>query len=639
MSKDTIIGLVLIGAILIGWSICNQPTEEELEAMKKRQDSIAVLKAETESAIAATLSDSLLYDTLLTTSSSVPTESSSSDSLTKAQLLIRLGSFANVASGETEYFTIENEKIKATISAQGGRIVSVELKEYQTHDSLPLLLFDEDSSSFGINFYEGNSYIQTDKLFFKPTGSSFEVKDDETKKFGMRLYSSSEDRYIEYLYTLKGNSYMLDFTVSAVGLDAMLAERKNERKVGLDWYINALSKEKSIDVERMTTTVFFKYTGSEEVDYISESSSEVIKPDARLHWFSFKQQFFSVALIAEQGFDKFNSQLETRNYEHSDKYTKYLGVNLILEFEKGSAATFPMTFYLGPNHYQTLKSYDIELEEQIDLGWWIIGWINEYLVIPVFNFLDGFNMNYGIIILILTFIIKLILFPITYKTYKSSAKMRVLKPEIDEINEKHKKDDAMKRQQATMALYKKAGVNPMAGCIPMLLQMPVLYAMFRFFPSSIELRQQGFLWAEDLSSYDSILQLGFSIPFYGDHVSLFTLLMAGSTFLYTKYNMQMSAQGPQMAQMKIMIYFMPIMLLAFFNSFACGLTFYYFAANIISVAQQFVIKKWFIDEEAILRKIQEHKKKPGSSKKSSFQKRLENMQRKREQQMRGKKRK
>ena len=283
-----------------------------------------------------------------------------------------------------------------------------------------------------------------------------------------------------------------------------------------------------------------------------------------------------------------------------------------------------MSMYFGPNHYKTLKQYDLALEKQIPLGWGIFGWVNRFCVIPVFNFLSGFNLNYGIIILILTVLIKIVLLPLTYKAYLSTAKMKVLKPEVDEINLKFGTDDPMKKQQTVMALYRKAGVNPLGGCLPMLLQMPILIAMFRFFPSSIELRQQPFLWATDLSTYDSIYNFGFEIPFYGDHVSLFTLLMTVSTIIYTRMNNQLTGDNPQMAQMKWIMYLMPIVFLGVFNNYAAGLSYYYFLANMLTFGQQWLIKR-FVDEDAIHRKIQENKKKPESAKKSSFQQKLETM--------------
>jgi YidC/Oxa1 family membrane protein insertase len=391
----------------------------------------------------------------------------------------------------------------------------------------------------------------------------------------------------------------------------------------LSWKMQAPSHEKSREQEQQKTTMFYQYM-DDEADYVSETSYEEEALEATIQWVSFKQQFFSAALISKEGFSKEGAVVETTELQ-DENYTKGLSATMGLVFDNGREARAPFQIYLGPNHYQTLSSLEIGLEDQIDLGWGIFGWVNQGLVIPIFNFLDkNTGLSYGIIILILTLLIKLMLSPLTWKNYVSSARMKVLKPEIEELNKKFEGKDAMAKQQATMDLYRKAGVNPMAGCVPMLLQLPILYAMFRFFPASIELRQEPFLWADDLSSYDSIMQLPFEIPFYGDHVSLFTLLMAISTFFYSKYNMDMSGgANAQMPQMKVMIYFMPFMLLFFFNSYSSGLSYYYFTANVITMLQQFVVKRYFIDEDKIHRQIQENKKKP--KKKSGFQERLEKM--------------
>ncbi|MDA9563725.1 membrane protein insertase YidC [Flavobacteriales bacterium] len=623
MDKNSVIGLLLIGAIFIGFTYLNKPTEEELAAAQRKQieaDSLAKAQADQNARdISPEISAMIKQDS---------SKIASQDSVRNIEMAFRYGRFANAADGEKEYFTIENELIKAQISNKGGRLVNVQLKEYQTHDSLPVYLFDEDSSQLALSFEETDRYrvrdnIYTDELFFEPQSKSIELTGAEKDAISFRLFGESKDQYIEYIYTLEGNSYMLDFQVNFVGMDDLLKDNLND--IRLNWNIKALSKEKSITTESSTTSVFYKYHGDDEVDYLSETSDDQELLEASVHWVTFKQQYFSASLICEKGFEKDDAQIWVDPLA-SKKYTKSMGLDLMLPFANGVSTSQKMSFYFGPNHYQTLSSYDIELQEIINLGWPVIRQVSQYFIIPIFNFLDGYNLGYGLIILILTVLIKMILFPLTFKNYKSSAKMKVLKPEIEELNKKHEKDDPMKKQQATMALYRKAGVNPMAGCLPMLLQMPILYAMFRFFPSSIELRQESFLWAEDLSSYDSIFDFpgGFSIPMYGDHISLFTILMAISTFLYTRTNSSMtSISGPQASQMKIMMYFMPIMLLVFFNNYSAGLSYYYLLANCITMTQQFVIKKWFIDEDAIHAQIQENKKKPQT--KSSFQKRLEDM--------------
>lgn len=623
MDRNTVVGFVLIALILVGYSYFSAPTKEQLEAKKRYTDSIAQVeqakKIQAEQAKIQNTSENEIAVTPQTNDSAL---TQVDDSVKKAQLVDSYGDFAEGVFKSPEEITIENDLLVATFSTKGGRPVSVKLKDYQAYGGSDLYLFDNDSSRFNLNFFYQNRLINTEDLVFEPKLETISADGIEKQILSMRLYAANKAKYIELLYGL-GNGYVLDFDVNIVGLEELLVKNNNE--IALNWSIHALSKEKGKTGQNAATTVFYKYV-EDDVDYISEGSSEKINLEATTKWISFKQQFFSVVLIAENQFDKINGDIETKALDASKKYTKYLGANLTLTFPDQTQATFPMQMYLGPNHYQTLKKLDLNLQDQIDLGWGIFGWVNEWLVIPVFNFLDGFNLNYGLIILLLTIFIKVIIFPLTYKNYVSSAKQKVLKPEIDELNEKHKNSDPMKKQQALMALYRQAGVNPMAGCVPLLLQMPILYAMFRFFPSSIELRQEGFLWADDLSSYDSIVELSFNIPFYGSHVSLFAILMAASTFFYTRYNMQMtSASGPQAQQMKIMMYFMPFMLLFIFNSLSAGLSYYYFLANVVSMIQQWVIKKFFINEEAIHRKIQENKKKPVNQKKSGFQKRLEEM--------------
>jgi YidC/Oxa1 family membrane protein insertase len=380
-------------------------------------------------------------------------------------------------------------------------------------------------------------------------------------------------------------------------------------------------QEKHHETQSTSSTIYYE-NNEGSVDKISETSEEKLTLETPSKWIGLKQQFFTSAFIADNTFGT-NSTIETKNENTSSRFVKDFSASLIIPYNHSSAESFGMRVYFGPNHYQTLKKYDLNLERQINLGWKIFGWINRFLVIPIFNFLSGFNMNYGLIILVLTIILKLLLLPIAYRTVLSSAKMRVLKPEIDELNEKHKNDDPMKKQQATMALYKKAGVNPMAGCIPVLLQMPILMALFSFFPASIELRQQGFLWAHDLSTYDSVYNFGFSIPWYGDHVSLFAILMTLSTLLYTWSNSQLMGTSNQMPGMKWMMYLMPILFLGFLNNYSAGLSWYYFLANMITFGQTWVMQKYVIDSDALHRKIQENKTKP--VKVSKFQQRLEAM--------------
>lgn len=643
MDRNTLIGMLLIGVVFIGFTWYNQPSEEEIAELKRQQDSIEQVqqreaqekaRKSVEKIESADQKDERKPEVLPaidTTGMAVSdsTYQAMQDSAVLVQKQSEFGSFFKAVDGNKEYYTIENDKMIARVSTKGGRMVSVELKEYKTHDSLPLLLFEEDSSGFNYSFFEGNKLIETEELFFEAQGPSVVVSGENSASLSMRLYGASPSQYIEYIYTLNPNSYLMDYSMRVIGMDELLDDRSNAGSFGFNWWLTAPAKEKNLEYERNSTTVYYRYS-DDDVDNLSEQTKdpEMETLITRTNWVSFKQQFFSAAIIPEVPFGKIDAKISSIIPEESFDYTKQLSAQFTIDV--GRNGDFNTQFYFGPNHFQTLEDLDIGLENQIDLGWTIFGWVNRYLVIPVFNVLDGLGfLSYGIIILLLTIFIKMILFPLTYKNYVSSAKMKVLKPEIDQINEKYKDGDNMKKQSETMALYRKAGVNPMAGCIPMVLQMPILYAMFRFFPASIELRQQKFLWADDLSTYDSILDLsqwGIDIPFYGDHVSLFTLLMAVSTFFYTRYNMQMTGTANQMPQMKLMMYFMPVMLLGFFNGYAAGLSYYYFTANVISIVQQLVIKKWFINEKSIHAKIQANKQRT-PKKKSRFQAKLEEMQR------------
>ncbi|NTW31449.1 MAG: membrane protein insertase YidC [Bacteroidetes bacterium] len=562
-----------------------------------------------------------------------------SDSTDLAQKNDASGIFAGSLNGSKKIITIETELAKFKFSNLGGRIYSVNLKKYRTFDSLPLILMNGDSNLFRFVFYSNNRLINTDRLYFQTVFAdkrfnekdSISLKGADSLKFAMRLFPDSasnpnKNKYIEILYTLYANNYMTKIQVGFVGLNDILVENSNS--INLEWKMKMLQQEKSLKNEHDASTIYYKYYG-DDVDYLSETKNDNKELTTKVSWIGFKQQFFSSVLIADKGF--LNAKINTVTNDSNKREVKTCFAQIAVPFDESGKQNFEMQMYFGPNHFKTLKKYKLDLERQIPLGWsspYILGWINRWAVIPVFNFLDSFNINYGIIILILTILLKIVLFPIAYKTYFSSAKMRVLKPEIDEINKKIPKEKAMERQQATMALYKKAGVNPLAGCIPMLLQMPILIALYRFFPASIELRQQHFLWATDLSSYDSIYEWTTQIPIlssvYGNHISLFTILMTVSTIFYTKLNNKLMGSQQQMPGMQFMTYAMPIMFLGFFNNFSAGLSYYYFLANMITFLQMWIIRR-FVNEEAIHLKIQENRKRPDNKKKSGFQKRLEDM--------------
>lgn len=635
MNRDNIIGLILIFVILIGFGLLNTPSEEERAQMQRQQDSIAALREAEQERLRELEAASL--ETPAPDAPITDLQSQQPDSVVQAALQDRMGSFAGAAQGENEFLTVENDLLKIEISKKGGHITSVELKEFKTWDQKPLVLLADENDFFNIQFYSANRLISTGDLYFEPAinptrianTNHVKVSGNDSLVFPMRLYpdnhSPENPSYIEFEYVVKGDDYMIGMNLNTVGMQNNIAS--NTTFLNLNWQADLHRLEKSRKNEMNVSTVYYKFL-NDEVDKIRETRDGEENLRTAVEWISFKQQFFSSTLIAPKSFS--GAEVSTSSYEEvQDSLLKRMTASIDIPYNRMADNNFPMKFYFGPNHFNTLNSYDLKLEDQIPLGWTLFRWINRFIVIPVFNYLDSFNWNYGIIILVLTLLLKTILFPIAYKTYLSSARMRVLKPEISELNEKFpKKEDSMKKQQAVMALYKKAGVNPMAGCVPMLLQFPILLAMFRFFPASFELRQQAFLWADDLSSYDSILNLPFTIPYYGDHVSLFTLLMTVSTIIYTRMNSQMMDTGTQMPGMKTMLYFMPVMLLFVFNSFASGLSYYYFLTNMITFAQMYAFR-FMIDEDKIRKKIEENKKKP--VKKSSWQKRLEDMTRQQQQ--------
>ncbi len=636
MSRENITGLVVILFLMIGYSIWIAPSDEELAERQRIRDSIAAVEHEQELARQEALEqEEAIEKEADEIEETEPVETEEEVHPEEDELREKYGVFSGSVKGDNEFYILENDVLLLEISKQGGHIHSVELKEYKTFDQKPLKLFYGDEDEFNLNFFYGNRLIATKDFFFEPHFDESYLVDDNNIKvepgdstyFAMRLYvdTSTEDdpKYVEFAYGLTGEKYMLDFNISFIGMQDVIAS--NTRHINLDWHINVPRQEKNRDYEQGTSSIYYRFS-TQEVDDLRANRNDSERITTSVNWVSFKQQFFSSVIIADNNF--LNAELNSMLFDDDNEdFLKKFSASMDMPYSPREDNHYPMRFYFGPNHYQTLSKYDIDLEMQIPLGWGIFGWINRFAIIPVFNFLDGFNFNYGVIILLLTLMLKVVLLPIAYKTYISSARMRVLKPEIEELNKKFpKKEDAMKKQQATMALYKKAGVNPMAGCVPMLLQLPILIAMFRFFPTSIELRQESFLWADDLSSYDSILDLPFSLPFYGDHVSLFTLLMAASTIIYTKMNSQMMGSTNQMPGMKMMMYMMPVMLLGIFNNFASALSYYYFLTNIITFGQMGVFRK-LINEDKIHKKIQENKKKP--VKKSKWQKKLEEVSKER----------
>ena len=620
MDKNSIIGLIVIALILVVYGIINKPSQEEIERAKRTRDSLQQAQQEQIDTTRERQQQSQ------TAEAQKEREVRQKDTTTSEALEKLYGPFGRSAEGEEKYIVLENSRIKARISTKGGKPYLLELKKYETYRGEPLILFDGEDNIFGFNFFADNRQISTNDLYFTPVNDQDSLyAENNARTLNLRLYAG-DNNYIEYRYSLKPRSNTMDFDVRFVNMDNIIPN--NYRTLNLNWKINAPQQEKGADNENNFTTIGYKYYQDEFDDIRARANDEDSEEiNTRLKWLAFKQQFFSSILVSENYFA--NAEVSFKTLEDSEEYLKRMTANIGVPYETQPRYNMPMHFYFGPNHYNTLKRHGDEFEELVNLGPAIFSWVSKYIIIPIFNWLDNSIANYGIIILLLTLLIKAVLFPLTYRSYLSQAKMRVLKPEIDEINKKYpKKEDNMKKQRATMDLYKRAGVNPLGGCIPMLLQLPILIAMVRFFPSSFELRQESFLWADDLSSYDSIVNLPFEIPIYGDHVSLFTLLMAVTLVFTTKINSaQMGSTGQQMPGMKFFtMYMMPIMLLFIFNNFSSALSYYFLLSNGITLGQTLLIRN-FVDDEAIHRKLKENKKKP--AKKSKWQQRLEEAQKKR----------
>lgn len=609
MDKNTVIGLVIIFLILIGFSYLNRPSEEQVREMQ-RQDSIA--RVEKQKMEIAAVQRQLEMEAAANGNAAG----------------IKRDSVFMQDSLAEQLYTLENNKIKLNISTRGGRITIVDLKEYRTHDSLPLVLWKEKESVLGMNFYAQNKEINTENFLFVPSATTPTLyAKEQAQTLTMRLYADST-KYIEYQYSLAPDSYMVDFNIITHNMGDVIAS--NSSFLTLNWGVNMPQLEKSKDFENRYTGIYYKFF-EDDVEHMSLTSDEEETLTTKVQWIDFKQQFFSSILIAKTPFS--DVTLISKNSQKSE-YLKDAYAEIPLPYNGKTNEQYNMQFYFGPNSYNVLKEYgnDIDLPDVINMGWKWIAWFNKYFVIPIFNFLqNNTTLNYGIIILLLTLIIKIILFPLTYKSYMSQARMRVLKPQVDEISKKYPADKAMEKQQAIMKLYRQAGVNPMGGCLPMLIQMPILIALFYFFPGAIELRQQGFLWATDLASYDSIATLPFTIPFYGNHVSLFCLLMTATNIIYMIMNNRNQPQNDQMKGMQTMMYIMPVMFLFIFNSYSSGLSYYYFIATLITILQTWIIRK-FVDDQKLLKQIEIAKTKP--MKKSKFQQRLEEMQQEQQRRLR-----
>lgn len=621
MDKQSLIGLGLIASILGVWLYFSGPSKEQIARNKQIKDSIELEQKRVEaveSAKMAALPQASL-DTL-------KQKTEISDSAKTSLINENYKDFAVATVGSKETFTIENKNIIAHISNKGGQIEKVELKNYQRSGSeANLILFDKDSTNFSLklNAYDRSRLFSTDSFYFKSIKQT-------PNSIVLQLQTSKSDSYIEYSYTIKEDDYIVDSEIKLVGMQNIISQ--TEDQLQLSWSMLYPSQEKYIVKEKEAATIYFKQDINSP-DYINPKSPEEKEiSEADVKWVCFKQQFFNSTIIADDVFQKGGSFIKLSDRPNSSTVVQAVKSELGIPFKHSANEKFSFKFYFGPNHYYTLKKYGWELESIIPMGWSVFSYINKWLVIPLFNWLNFLGL--GLAILILTVVVKIVLLPIAYKTYMSGAKMRVLKPETDALNAKFEKNaDPMKKQQEQMALYRKAGVNPLSGCIPLLLQFPILIALFNFMPSAIELRQQGFLWADDLSTYDSIWTFGY-IPvintIYGDHVSLFALLMFVSTIIYTYMNSSMMPQqgSAQMPGMKFMMYFMPVIFLAVMNSYAAGLSWYYFLANMFTFLQNWIIKK-IVSDEKIRAGLEANMKKP--AKVSNFQKKLEEMSKQRQQ--------
>lgn len=599
MDRNNILGFIFIFAILAGSFYFLKPSDAEIKKEQQHQDSIKRAKDGL-----APISDSLTAATTVTPAVA--------DSVLLSQ------PFGAASVGSEQIVTLENELIKVNLTNKGGRVKSVELKGETNFDGSKLILFEGNDNRFGLEFNIPGKAVKTNDLFFQAQGASVSVAGQDSKSVTMRL-SYAADKYIDYIYTLKGNDYNVQFDIKTVGIGSLVDVNSN--KVLLNWETTLLQKERNVKSEREKSAIFYREDDG-SVDHLSESSDDEEKIEKKLSWIAFKQHFFSSILTSKEGF--VNADLKSTLITQ-DSVVKHYRATTELALNKQNDSQHGFSFFFGPNKYKTLKAEGNGFEKIINMGWGPMGWINKFITVPIFDFLDGFNMNYGIVILILTLFLKLLMFPLTYKSYQSMGKMRVLKPQLDEIKAKVGDDNPMLLQQEQMKLYKQAGVNPLGGCLPLLLQMPFTLAFFFFFPNLFELRGESFLWIKDLSTYDAPITFA-PLPLLGvDHISFMCILMTLTTLLTTWYNN--STSGAVNNQMKYIGYIMPLVFFFVLNSFPAGLNYYYFLSAVLTFLTQVIIRQ-FVNDDKILAGIEANKKKPKTEKKqSSFQKKMEEMMR------------
>ncbi|MCX2574419.1 membrane protein insertase YidC [Pedobacter sandarakinus] len=595
MDRNTFTGLFLILIILAGSFYFLKPSTAEMNKAKEIERLDSLKKAGVAPVVKDTASKAVVANPIV-------------DSLALK------GPFGTALTGTAEATMLENENLLITLSNKGGKITSVQVKGQKTYDGKPVVLFSGDDNKFGLNLNVAGKTVNTNDLYFKANkaGNTVTMRAD---------YGSNA--YIEYGYNLKTASNKVDFNVNLVGLQQVVAGNT----IDLNWKTTLLQQEKSIESEHRYSAPYYKIMDG-DVDHLSVSKDEKEElSKGKIQWFSFKQHFFSASLIAKQPFEKGSLEVKTPT---TPGVVKSYDANMQMAYAHAPSQTYQMEFYFGTNKYHTLKEQGYDLEQQVDMGYWPLKYINRFIVLPVFNFLNNFGWNFGLIILVLTILLKVALSPLTYKSYLSMAKMRVLKPEMDEIKAKVGEDNPTLVQQEYLKLYKKAGVNPLGGCLPMVLQLPLVMAFFFFFPNLFELRGESFLWMKDLSTYDEFIKFGFKVPFIGDHLSLMCVLMTVSTLIMTYFNNQVSGAT---GQMKYIGYIMPIIFLGVLNSYPAGLNYYYFLANLMTFGQQFLIRK-MVDDDKIHALIQQNKARPADEKKkkSKFQQRLDDYMRQQQQQ-------
>jgi YidC/Oxa1 family membrane protein insertase len=622
MDKNTWIGFGLIAAIIIGFSFLNRPSKEELAARQRTQDSIALVRAQ--EAEAQLISEQIAKELEAAQQANTSTEQLAE------QMAALYGPFAPAAQGEEGTIVLENEKVRLGIARRGGRIAKAELKDYKAYgDSVnDLCLFQGEESRLNFTLITNNSRIlSTENMYFTVAGQTTDSEGNTT--LVMRLNTNIEDCYMDVVYTLPADDYMVGMSIQPHNMQWALAQ--NMASLEMHWSQLIPQQEKGRKFEEKYAQLQYMFVGG-DIEKLSEVKADRAKESARLKWIAYKDQFFSTVLIAQDGFE--STQMESTPQNTLNHYIKEYKTIASLPFDINGKKNVDLKYYFGPNHYNTLKAYDkdvtneekLHLNELVPLGWKIVAWINKALVIPMFDLFMSWGMHIGLVILLMTLVIKLILLPFVWASNKSSAKMRVLKPQLDEINAKYPPEKMQERQQATMALYQKAGVSPMSGCLPMLFQFPVLMAMFWFLPTAIELRGQSLFWAEDLSTYDAIITWKTPIPLFGTHLSLFCLIMTVVNIVYTHITMQTQSQGQEMKMMKWMMYLMPLMFLFFFNDYAAGLSYYYFVSLLITILQTMIFR-WTTDDKKVLAEMEANAKKKGNQKKSGFAARLEAMQR------------